>query len=159
MARQIGVLLEEQANVRQRACRHKPGSVRCGGHERSVHSFQMANIGSCWLDWLRKQGDSIQARLACMFSVYGRRTFDSVCTVYIGGVYSIAYDGLRRARVDLHVAPSDCFQYRSCIVRGLVKRSIAVDCAYAKQFDARIVCAEEEGICVLVLIVSNAWKR
>jgi len=67
----------------------------------------------------------------------------------VSGVYGIAYDWLRSARVDLHVASSDCLEDCPGVVRRLVERSIAVDGAHTKQLDFRVVCAEKEGVGIL----------
>ena len=53
----------------------------------------------------------------------------------VGSMYSIAYERLRSASIDLHMALSNCLQDCPCVVRGLLERSIAVDSAYAEQLD------------------------
>jgi hypothetical protein len=116
------------------------------------------DIGGCWLDWFWKQSDSIQARLACNFSAYVLRADDSVYTVDIDSVYSVACDGLRGTRIHFYTAPSNRFQYCPGVVGCLVKRSIAVDGAHTEQFDARIVCAEKKGVCVLRWMISNRGR-
>jgi hypothetical protein len=113
------------------------------------------DIGGCWLDWFGKQSDSVQARLACNFSACIPRAHESVYTVDIDSVYSVTYDGLRGTGVHFHIASSNRFQYRSRIVGRLIKRSIAMDGAHTEQFNVRIVCAEEEGVCVLRWMISN----
>jgi len=70
-------------------------------------------------------------------------------TVNVSGMYSIAYDWLRSARVDLHVAPSDCLEDCPSVVCGLVERSIAMDGAHTKQLDFGVVRAEKEGVGIL----------
>lgn len=67
----------------------------------------------------------------------------------VGSMYSIAYERLRSASIDLHMALSNCLQDCPCVVRGLLERSIAVDSAYAEQLDLWIVRAEQEGIGIL----------
>lgn len=67
----------------------------------------------------------------------------------VGGMYSVTNDGLSCARVDSHVAPSNCLQNRSRVERRLLERSIAVDGSDTQEFDARIVGTEEEGIRIL----------
>jgi hypothetical protein len=153
------VLLEQQANVCQSARRCKPSGTLWCGNERPVYRLEVIDIDGCWLDWFGKQSDSIQARLACDISASILRTRDSVSTVDIDSVYSVAYDGLRGTRVHFHIAPSNRFQYRSRIVGRLIKRSIAVDSAHTEQFDARIVCAEKKGVCVLQWMISNRGRR
>jgi hypothetical protein len=45
----------------------------------------------------------------------------------VGGMDGIAHNWFRSSRVNLDVAPSDCFQYRSGVEGGLIESGIAVD--------------------------------
>ena len=69
------------------------------------------------------------------------RIHERDCTVNIGGMDGIANNGLRRAWIDLHIAPSDGFEYCSSIERRLIERSISVYGADAQKFHARILRA------------------
>ena len=82
-------------------------------------------------------------------SAYSWGLYRVAYTVNISGMYSIAYDWLRSARVDFHVASSDCLENCPGVVRSLVERSIAVDGAHTKQLDFGVVCAEKEGVGIL----------
>jgi len=77
--------------------------------------------------------------------------------VDIGSVDGITHDGLGCARVDLDVAPTDCLQDGPRVVRRLIQCSVAMNGAYTKQLDARIVGAEEEGVRILRPRISNQW--
>jgi hypothetical protein len=60
------------------------------------------------------------------------RLIEVAHTVDVGGMYSIAYDWLRSARVDLHVASPNGLEDCPCVVRGLIERGIAMDSADTK---------------------------
>jgi hypothetical protein len=62
-------------------------------------------------------------------------------TVYICSMYGVANDWFCSSRINLHIAPSDRFKYRSGVERGLVEGSVTVDCGDAEEFDARIMSA------------------
>lgn len=54
----------------------------------------MIDIGSWWFDWLGKQSDSIEARLAYGYQSVLVVFSEDSGTVDIGSVNGIAYDGL-----------------------------------------------------------------
>ena len=67
-------------------------------------------------------------------------------------MYSIALNRLRCARIDLHIAPSNGLQDGSCIECGLVKRGVAMDRGHTEKLDSRVLCAEEQSICILGIV-------
>lgn len=101
----------------------------------------MVDIGCRWLDWLWKQGDSVQTGLTCAYQYKSAAPSTNVGTVDICSVNSIARNWLRSARVDLHIVPTNRLKYRPRIVRRLIERSIAMNGAHAKQLNPRIVGA------------------
>lgn len=115
VASQIWVLLEQQANVRQRASRHQPCSARCSRNERAVHGLEVADVGGSGLDRLRQQRHPVQAALA----------------MDVRRVHCIAHDGLCGAGVDLDIASAQCLQYSSRVEGGLIEGGVAVNGADA----------------------------
>jgi hypothetical protein len=118
----------------------------------------VVDIGRYWLDWLGKERHSVEAGLAWLYQLYVFSDCSSPCTVYIRSVNCLTYDGLRCARVHLHIAPTDSFQYSSRVERGLVERRVAVNGAHAEKFSTRVVCAEQESVCVLGTDVSSGGE-
>lgn len=50
---QVGVFLEQQSNICQSACRHKPRGIGWGCNQRRVHGFEVVDIGDGRFDGLR----------------------------------------------------------------------------------------------------------
>jgi hypothetical protein len=136
---QVGVLLEQQANVGQGARGDQPGRVGRRRNEGAVHGLEVVDVGRGELGGLWQQGHAIEAALA----------------VDVSGMDCVADNGLRSARVDLHIASSYGLEYGACVEGGLVEGRIAVDGAHAEELDARVVGREEEGVCVLQSTVSK----
>lgn len=115
VAGQIGVLLEQQPNVRQSAGRHQPCTVRRSCDKRAVHGLEVVYVGGSVLDRLREQRHAVEAALA----------------VDISRVHCIALDRFRSAGVDLDVASAQCLQYRPRVEGGLIEGGVTVDGADA----------------------------
>ena len=99
----------------------------------------MVDVGRCGLGGLWQQCHAVEAALA----------------MDVSSMDCVTDNGLRGARVDLHVASSYGLEYGASVEGGLVEGRIAVDGAHAEELDARIVGREEEGVCVLQSTVSK----
>jgi hypothetical protein len=70
--------------------------------------------------------------------------------MYVGGMDRVAYNWFRSSRMNLYIAPPNCFEYRSGIECCLIKCSVAMDGGNTQEFGTGIVGAEKEGIGILM---------
>lgn len=81
--------------------------------------------------------------------VHTHWVFSRTATVNISCMHSIPLNGLCGSRVDFDITPAYSFENGPGVVRGLVERSITMDCAHAKQLHSRVVAAEKKSIRIL----------